>query len=134
MPGQMGLCQRTQTNLTVFMVNPVHNIIYVKGSVPATQHGVVIVQDSKRTKQGMDLPMPTFLADPNEDFTKGKFTDHMLRYPGKKPFVWDAQEYTEETARKIEQKIWSMKYGPNKTPWDMAIIPRNEPLEEKKKK
>ncbi len=122
----MGLCQRTQTNLTVFMINPVHNIIYVKGSVPATKSGVVIVQDSKRTKQGMDLPMPTYKPDPNEDLSQGTFYDHLIRYPGKRPYVWDAQEYTEETARKIEKKIWEMKYGPNQTPWNMKIVPRNE--------
>jgi large subunit ribosomal protein L3 len=134
MAGRMGGDQRTQLALTVFMVNPVHNIIYVKGSVPATKDGVVLIRDARLRKQEIDLPMPTFIEDPNEDLTTGKFTDHLLRYSGKKPFNWVTQEYTEETARKIEKKIWEMKYGTNKTPWDMPIVPRQEPLEEKKVK
>lgn len=46
LPGQMGDKRKTVQNLIIAGVRPEHNIILIKGAVPGSINGIVLVQDS----------------------------------------------------------------------------------------
>ncbi len=46
MPGHMGSCRQTVQNLMVVGVRPEQNLILVKGAVPSSKNGIVLIKDS----------------------------------------------------------------------------------------
>ncbi|MBW2598999.1 MAG: 50S ribosomal protein L3 [Deltaproteobacteria bacterium] len=46
MPGHMGNCRQTVQNLIVMGIRPDQNLILVKGSVPGSKNGFVLIKDS----------------------------------------------------------------------------------------
>ncbi|KAI7844183.1 hypothetical protein COHA_002318 [Chlorella ohadii] len=63
MPGRMGGERVTVQNCQVFRVDPVRNLLYVRGQVPGHKGNWVLVKDSvkKSTAQQPPLPVPTML-------------------------------------------------------------------------
>ena len=66
MPGKMGNKNRSMQNMLVYMIDPEHNLLYVKGSIPGTHGGLVRIQDAVRPnrrirKANIRGPFPTFL-------------------------------------------------------------------------
>ncbi|QDZ22277.1 ribosomal protein L3 [Chloropicon primus] len=59
MPGRMGGKTCTQQKLLVYKVDPVHNLVYVKGQVPGGKGSYVTLVDSKIAFQDVALPYPT---------------------------------------------------------------------------
>ena len=59
MPGRMGGKTCTQQRLLVYKVDPVHNLVYVKGQVPGGKGSYVKIFDSKIAFQDVALPYPT---------------------------------------------------------------------------
>lgn len=79
MPGKMGNKRRTAMNLFVYKVDPQHNLLYIKGSVPGNRGAIVRLKDAARMALPGDSarkprqrhlaepPFPTFLAtDPGD--------------------------------------------------------------------
>ncbi len=48
MPGRMGGVRRTARNLTLVQVDKENNLLFVKGSVPGANNGIVIVRAARR--------------------------------------------------------------------------------------
>jgi len=46
MPGHMGNRRQTVQNLMVVGIRPEQNLILVKGSVPSSKNGIVLIKDS----------------------------------------------------------------------------------------
>jgi len=84
MPGRMGGKTRTQQRLLVYKVDPVHNLVYIKGQVPGGKGAYVRITDSKITFQDVALPFPT--RDPEEAQTGNQVS---IAYAGTKndPFT-----------------------------------------------
>ena len=59
MPGRMGGKTCSQQRLLVYKVDPIHNLIYIKGQVPGGKGGYVRIIDSKIAFQDVALPYPT---------------------------------------------------------------------------
>jgi len=51
MPGQMGAKRVTTQNLKIVQVRPEENLIFVRGSVPGPNGGIVVVREALK-KQG----------------------------------------------------------------------------------
>ena len=51
MPGHMGDIKVTVSNLQIVDVRPEENIVIVKGNIPGSQNGYVLLRTSKRTKK-----------------------------------------------------------------------------------
>lgn len=62
MPGRMGGNRVTRDNLWLVKVDTERNLLYVKGSVPGNNGGVVRVTDARKKKLSAALPYPTFIA------------------------------------------------------------------------
>ena len=64
MPGRMGGERATVQNCQVFRVDPVRNLLYVRGQVPGHKGNFVLVRDSvkKGVAQQPPLPVPTLLG------------------------------------------------------------------------
>jgi len=69
MPGRMGGVTRTVLSAQIFKVDPLRNLIYVKGQVPGHKGNFVRVKDAvkKRFAEQPQRPFPTFL----EQYTGG---------------------------------------------------------------
>src|SRR5690606_565334 len=61
MAGHMGDRQRTQQNLQVVRTDAARGLIMVKGSIPGSEGGYVLVRDAVKKPQPKDLPMPAAL-------------------------------------------------------------------------
>ena len=61
MAGHMGDRQRTQQNLQVIRTDAARGLIMVKGSIPGSEGGYVLVRDAVKKPQAKDLPMPAAL-------------------------------------------------------------------------
>jgi large subunit ribosomal protein L3 len=61
MAGHMGDRQRTQQNLQVVRTDAARGLIMVKGSIPGSEGGYVLVRDAVKKPQAKDLPMPAAL-------------------------------------------------------------------------
>ena len=61
MAGHMGDRQRTQQNLQVIRTDAARGLIMVKGSIPGSEGGYVLVRDAVKRPQAKDLPMPAAL-------------------------------------------------------------------------
>ncbi|ETM53488.1 50S ribosomal protein L3 [Phytophthora nicotianae] len=66
MPGRMGGNRVTRDNLWIAKIDVDRNLIYVKGSVPGNNGGIVRVTDARKKKPEAPLPYPTFLASEGE--------------------------------------------------------------------
>ncbi|MCB2081137.1 MAG: 50S ribosomal protein L3 [Hyphomicrobiales bacterium] len=61
MAGHMGTVRVTQQNLEVVLTDPEQNLIAIKGSVPTTKNGYVLIRDAAKLPQPADLPFPAAL-------------------------------------------------------------------------
>lgn len=70
MPGKMGNKTIFVRNLKVYQVDPLKNLIYVKGAVPGTEGKMVQIMDSQRLRFPEDIiddvPVPTYFEQENE--------------------------------------------------------------------
>ncbi|KAG7388361.1 54S ribosomal protein L3 [Phytophthora boehmeriae] len=62
MPGRMGGNRVTRDNLWIAKIDVERNLLYVKGSVPGNNGGIVRITDARKKKPTEPLPYPTFLA------------------------------------------------------------------------
>lgn len=64
MPGRMGNKRRTVQSVWVYKVDPVRNLIYVRGQVPGHKGNFVLVKDAvmKQQHQQPERPFPTYLG------------------------------------------------------------------------
>ena len=65
MAGHMGARNRTQQNLEIVSTDVARGLIFVKGSVPGSKGGWLIVKDSVKVARHADAPYPAGLIDPN---------------------------------------------------------------------
>ncbi|TMW61043.1 hypothetical protein Poli38472_014504 [Pythium oligandrum] len=67
MPGRLGGERVTRDNLWVVKVDTQRNLLYVKGSVPGNNGGIVRVTDARKKTPSAPLPYPTYIAAEGED-------------------------------------------------------------------
>ncbi|GAB9473936.1 hypothetical protein Gpo141_00011080 [Globisporangium polare] len=67
MPGRMGGERVTRDNLWVVKVDAERNLVYVKGTVPGSNGGIVRVTDARKKKPTAPLHYPTFIAAEGEE-------------------------------------------------------------------
>ena len=60
MPGRMGGKVRTQQNCTLYKIDPVRNLLFLKGAVPGHKGNYVAVSDAVKKVLHPELPWPTF--------------------------------------------------------------------------
>ncbi|CAI0560698.1 unnamed protein product [Linum tenue] len=61
MPGRMGGKQRTVKNVWIYKIDPVRNLIWVKGQVPGAEGNFVFIKDAVYRKHEISLlPFPTY--------------------------------------------------------------------------
>jgi large subunit ribosomal protein L3 len=65
MAGHMGDRQRTQQNLEIVRTDAERGLIFVKGSVPGSKNGWLLVRDSVKLALPDDLPFPGAVIDRN---------------------------------------------------------------------
>lgn len=76
MAGQMGAKRVTQQSLEVVAVNVEEGVILVRGSVPGSKQGWVLVKDAVKKSAKVDLPYPAKLkAEPANESKPAKETD-----------------------------------------------------------
>ena len=51
MAGHMGSCRVTASNLVILQADPARNLLLVKGAVPGTANGMVMIQKSRKGKK-----------------------------------------------------------------------------------
>ena len=61
MAGHMGAKQRTQQNLEIVRTDPERGLLFVKGSVPGSKGGWLIVKDATKVARHADAPFPAGL-------------------------------------------------------------------------
>uniref|UniRef100_A0AAV1U669 Large ribosomal subunit protein uL3m n=1 Tax=Peronospora matthiolae TaxID=2874970 RepID=A0AAV1U669_9STRA len=66
MPGRMGGNRVTRDNLWIAKIDVDRNLLYVKGSVPGNNGGIVRVTDARKKKPEVPLPYPTFTLPDGE--------------------------------------------------------------------
>lgn len=66
MPGRMGGERVTRDNLWVVKIDTERNLLYVKGTVPGNNGGIVRVTDARKKKPATPLPYPTFIASDSD--------------------------------------------------------------------
>ncbi|KAJ8748535.1 hypothetical protein K2173_003435 [Erythroxylum novogranatense] len=67
MAGRMGAKQRTVKNVWVYKIDPVRNLMWVKGQVPGAEGNFVFIKDSVYKKPDISLlPFPTYLGGDEE--------------------------------------------------------------------
>jgi large subunit ribosomal protein L3 len=59
MPGRMGGKRVTQSKMKVVRIDPVKDLIYIKGSIPGPKGGMVFLRDAWLAKQPINAPFPT---------------------------------------------------------------------------
>ncbi|MHA3839938.1 50S ribosomal protein L3 [Sphingomonas aestuarii] len=65
MAGHMGARNRTQQNLEIVSTDAARGLIFVKGSVPGSKGGWLIVKDAVKVDRHADAPYPAGLLDRN---------------------------------------------------------------------
>ncbi|MEL7445808.1 MAG: 50S ribosomal protein L3 [Pseudomonadota bacterium] len=63
MAGHMGDRQRTQQNLEVVRTDAERGLLFIKGSVPGSKNGWLLVRDSVKLKLPDDLPFPGAIVE-----------------------------------------------------------------------
>jgi len=61
MAGHMGDRQRTQQNLEIVSTDAERDLLFVKGSVPGSKGGWLLVRDSVKVSRPADAPYPAAL-------------------------------------------------------------------------
>ncbi len=71
MAGRMGGVQRTVQSAQVWRVDPVRNLVYVRGQVPGHKGNFVLVKDAVRKQRDEQppLPLPTAPEDASDEVT-----------------------------------------------------------------
>ncbi|WP_324827014.1 50S ribosomal protein L3 [Qipengyuania zhejiangensis] len=67
MAGHMGDRQRTQQNLEIVRTDADRGLLFVKGSVPGSKNGWLLVRDAVKIKHG-ELPFPGVMRRNEDDF------------------------------------------------------------------
>ncbi|WOL15966.1 50S ribosomal protein L3-2, chloroplastic [Canna indica] len=68
MPGRMGGKQCTVKNVWVYKIDPVRNMMWVKGQVPGAEGNFVFIKDAVYKKPDVSLlPFPTYITPADED-------------------------------------------------------------------
>lgn len=67
MPGRLGGERVTRDNLWVVKIDTKRNLLYVKGSVPGANGGIVRVTDARKKKPTVALPYPTYIPAEGEE-------------------------------------------------------------------
>eukprot|EP00898_Chlorokybus_atmophyticus_P005448 jgi/Chlat1/5904/Chrsp4S06249 len=70
MPGQMGVDRRTVQNVWLYKVDPVRNLLYVRGQVPGHAGNFLLVKDAIKKPIDDNFPLPTFMPAANEDVSQ----------------------------------------------------------------
>ena len=65
MAGHMGDRQRTQMNLEVVRTDADRGLLFIKGSVPGSKNGWLMVRDAVKISQPDDLPFPGAVVETN---------------------------------------------------------------------
>jgi large subunit ribosomal protein L3 len=63
MAGHMGDRQRTQQNLEIVRTDAERGLLFVKGSVPGSKNGWLVVRDSVKLKLPEGVPFPGVVID-----------------------------------------------------------------------
>jgi large subunit ribosomal protein L3 len=61
MAGHMGDKNRTQQNLEIVMTDAERDLLFVKGSVPGSKGGWLLIRDSVKVSRPADAPYPAAL-------------------------------------------------------------------------
>lgn len=69
MAGRMGGERRTVQNCLVWRVDPIRNLIYVRGQIPGHKGNFVLIRDAvrKQLHEQPPLPIPSVMADNDQD-------------------------------------------------------------------
>lgn len=67
MAGHMGARNRTQQNLEIVMTDAERDLLFVKGSVPGSKGGWLLVRDSVKVPRHADAPYPAKVKGNGED-------------------------------------------------------------------
>ncbi|URE06911.1 Ribosomal protein L3 [Musa troglodytarum] len=71
MPGRMGGKQCTVKNVWIYKIDPVRNLMWVKGQVPGAEGNFVFIKDAVYKKPDISLlPFPTHFIPEGEDTTE----------------------------------------------------------------
>jgi large subunit ribosomal protein L3 len=54
MPGHMGQVRRTAQNLQIIQVREAENLLLIKGAIPGSNDGYVIIREAKKLPKGSD--------------------------------------------------------------------------------
>ncbi|KAL3657846.1 hypothetical protein V7S43_017225 [Phytophthora oleae] len=76
MPGRMGNNRVTRDNLWIAKIDVERNLIYVKGSVPGNNGGIIRVTDARKKTPEAPLPYPTFMAVEGDALPKEVLAPH----------------------------------------------------------
>ena len=76
MPGRMGNNRVTRDNLWIAKIDVDRNLLYVKGSVPGNNGGIVRVTDARKKKPAAPLPYPTFISVDGETLPAEMLAPH----------------------------------------------------------
>ncbi|WP_114520280.1 50S ribosomal protein L3 [Altererythrobacter sp. ZODW24] len=77
MAGHMGDRQRTQQNLEIVRTDADRGLIFVKGSVPGTKNGWMIIRDAVKI-QHKDLPFPGVMRRNQDEFASEEATPGLV--------------------------------------------------------
>ncbi len=66
MAGHMGAKNRTQQNLEIVLTDPARDLLFVKGSVPGSKGGWLLVRDSVKVARPADAPYPASVRGSND--------------------------------------------------------------------
>ncbi|WP_174296415.1 50S ribosomal protein L3 [Sphingomonas bacterium] len=69
MAGHMGDKNRTQQNLEIVSTDAARGLIFVKGSVPGSKGGWLLVKDAVKVARHADAPLPAAIRVPTQDET-----------------------------------------------------------------
>ena len=90
MPGRMGGERVTQLNLQVYKIDPVRNLLFIKGHVPGNVGGVVRVRDAVKKsweKLGKLPPFPSYQRQ-GEEGEKSDTRERVMEITGPDPFAY----------------------------------------------
>ena len=67
MPGRMGGKKRTQQNCSLYKIDPLRNLLFLKGAVPGHKGNYVSVSDAVKKQLPDSLPFPTYTEEEMEE-------------------------------------------------------------------
>lgn len=111
LPGHMGFEWRQATGLEVLRINPITQVMYVKGCVPGEPGELLLINDSWNEKKAVEEPpFPTFIAEEGEDVRQDDHNDvsiaditahdvfHPKLYQFKDPSIMFTEEHETKSA------------------------------------